>query len=145
MPVSELHRLIYLSRSTLAAETRAAELQAILNRSRKANHLAGITGILLSSRGYFCQVIEGMLQPLELLFETIQLDARHTDVTVLEFAAVQQRLFADWHMAHLNIDDQASRDEQVEMVLAQLHLAATGRSMVRVFADLITQREAFRH
>lgn len=133
-----------MSRSTTPADMRDAILQSILARSRKANHLAGITGILLCSRGYFCQVIEGNLQPLELLFETIQLDDRHSDVTVLEFIAVPGRLFGAWDMAHVDIDDGHASEASVAAAIDQLSMAATGRSMVQVFADLIGQREAFR-
>jgi len=116
----------------------------ILSRSRKTNHLAGITGILVCSRGYFCQVIEGLLQPLELLFETIQLDLRHTEVTVMEFVPVQARLFASWDMAHLDIDDPVEADSRLQAVVQQLTISTSHRKTVDVFADLITQREAFR-
>ncbi|OSZ64530.1 hypothetical protein CAP39_13330 [Sphingomonas sp. IBVSS1] len=142
--MNDLHRLIYISRSTLPAEVRTDELHAILARSRKANHLAGITGVLLCSKGYFCQVIEGNLQPLELLFETIQLDDRHTDVTVLEFIATSERLFGAWDMAHVDLDEGGPEETSIKTAMQRLQMAATGRSMVRVFADLIGQREAFR-
>lgn len=143
--MNELYRLTYISRNLVPIELRAQSLQDILDHSRKANHLAGITGILLSSRGYFCQLIEGLSQPLELLFETIQLDPRHTDITVMEFVPVQSRIFTCWDMAHFDMEDPAGRDHTIETVLNRLKISGSSRNMIRVFADLITQREAFRN
>lgn len=143
--MNELYRLTYISRNLVPIELRAQSLQDILDHSRKANHLAGITGILLSSRGYFCQLIEGLSQPLELLFEAIQLDPRHTDITVMEFVPVQSRIFTCWDMAHFDMEDPAGRDHTIETVLNRLKISGSSRNMIRVFADLITQREAFRN
>ena len=55
------------------------------------------------------QALEGERTILEGIFERIQGDPRHDDVTVLSFEPVGERVFPDWDMAYLgNVEPGAS-------------------------------------
>jgi hypothetical protein len=58
------------------------------------------------------QVLECARSDIEAIFETIQCDPRHKDVTIMHLHAVEQRCFGDWSMAFAGIDG-VSNDPQI--------------------------------
>jgi hypothetical protein len=98
-----LHRLVYYSANRIETDsaTFAAQIEQILEVSRKNNQLVGITGALMFSWGYFGQVLEGPQAAVEATFERIQQDLRHGDVSLLEFVPVSVRSFDTWAMAYV--------------------------------------------
>lgn len=97
----ELFRLIYVSRNASREEGAGVENEAdrILRASRRNNPHRGVTGALLYNDDCFAQVLEGPLAEVEQVFELIQCDPRHADVTVLDAGPVARRDFAAWAMA----------------------------------------------
>lgn len=95
------YRLVYYSANRLAGsdDTVLAEIDNILDASRRNNSLVDVTGALMFSRDYFGQVLEGPRGAIEATFERIQQDARHGDVALLEFAPIVARSFEQWSMA----------------------------------------------
>ena len=82
--MSNLYKLSYISKNTIIGDQAnlKSEIDSILKSAHKNNPVMGITGALLFSGGYFCQVIEGEEENIESLFEIIQMDNRHADITV---------------------------------------------------------------
>jgi hypothetical protein len=101
-----LFSLAYFSRNAIAGS--GAEVQAhiaqILSSARRNNAACGVTGALLFSDGCFAQVLEGRRSDVETIFEAIQCDARHCDVTILHLHEVERRSFGAWSMAFGGID-----------------------------------------
>lgn len=95
-----LFRIVYVSRSRIAAAVGEEEVAGILDASRRNNAAVGVTGALLFCRDCFAQVLEGPLDAVSVVFERIQGDPRHAEVVVLEAAPVAARGFADWSMAY---------------------------------------------
>ena len=97
----ELFRLIYVSRNTSREEGAGVEDEAgrILRASRRNNPVRRVTGALLYNSDCFAQVLEGPLAEVEQVFELIQRDPRHADVTVLDAGPVPARDFPEWAMA----------------------------------------------
>jgi hypothetical protein len=98
---SDLNRLVYYSRNRIpgtSAEVVVA-VDAILASAQRNNSHLGVTGALIFNDGIFAQVLEGSRREIELTFERIQRDARHSDVEVLAFEEVQNRQFPSWSMA----------------------------------------------
>lgn len=95
-----LHKLVYLSYATTASEKAAlaAQVEQILDVSRRNNGEAAITGALMYNQGCFAQVLEGELDAIEETFERIQMDERHDRVSILAFDKVEQRVFSNWSM-----------------------------------------------
>ena len=107
---NELYRIVYCSRNlmvgTAATDSHDAELQQILRSAREKNAAASVTGALLFNDEYFAQVLEGPRLAVEAVFERIQRDRRHSQVTVVENGWAATRDFPDWAMAHAQPDEQ---------------------------------------
>jgi hypothetical protein len=110
-----LFSLAYFSRN--AIEGSGPEVQAqiaqILGSARRNNAAQGVTGALLFSDGCFAQVLEGQRVDVEGVFESIQCDPRHCDVTILHLHEVERRSFGEWSMAFGGIEG-VSCDPQLQ-------------------------------
>lgn len=100
-----LVRLMYASRAAAAVDQE--ELVAILKKSKTSNPKVGVTGVLCYSEGTFIQVLEGGRNAVNQLYHRIAADARHHDVTLLNYDEIAERRFAGWsmgqvHMARIN-------------------------------------------
>lgn len=104
-----MYRLVYYSANRIRGthDDVRAQIDQILYASRRNNRLAGVTGALMFSSGFFGQVLEGPRDAIEATFERIQQDARHGDVSLLEFAPTDSAAFGDWSMAFVGADDDA--------------------------------------
>lgn len=98
-----LVRLIYASRSVgpIASDL----MEDILAQSRKNNPDVGITGVLCVCHGdVFMQVLEGGREEVNRLYGKLLRDARHTDVTILDYAEIDGRRFSGWRMGRVDLD-----------------------------------------
>jgi hypothetical protein len=143
--VSKLLNLAYISRNTIKGDKQAinSEIEDILASAHRNNPAKGITGALLYSGGYFCQVIEGPEEALEELYETIQMDDRHGDVTVLQFEPIEERGFSEWAMAFAGIEDEMRFD--ANGILAskdELKMREAGKNMVSVLEEMVKQHQS---
>ena len=106
-----IHRLVYYSQNRVAGTPAelTAVIHAILDASRRNNPRAGVTGALMFNAGCFAQVLEGSSSHVEHVFERIQQDPRHGDVSVLSFAPASGRCFENWSMsfAGASVEDAA--------------------------------------
>lgn len=101
-----IHRLVYYSRNRLTdGPLTAWIIKDILSASRTNNARVGVTGALMFNAGCFAQVLEGPQQAVEETFERIQQDERHGDVSLLDFAPVQERAFETWSMGYVGGSD----------------------------------------
>lgn len=98
----QVHRLIYRSHSTAPRDRRDEVLAEIFDVARAKNKKAGVTGALLISDNWFVQTLEGDEAVVTGLFEKIEADDRHTDVSVLESTTVDSRVFSRWSMARIS-------------------------------------------
>jgi hypothetical protein len=91
-----LSRLIYASRAADALTT--ADVEQILEASRRNNGRAGVTGILIFSSREFLQCLEGSREAINQTYGRILGDSRHAEVQVLDYREVDRRLFPEWGM-----------------------------------------------
>ena len=96
-----LVRLMYVSRASAGMDE--VELSAILRHSRPANAAAGITGMLVSTRNLFIQVLEGGRTEVNQLYNRICADKRHQDIELLYFEEISERRFAGWSVGQVNM------------------------------------------
>jgi hypothetical protein len=110
-----LFSLAYFSRNAIEGDGPEVQTQIaqILTSARRNNARHGVTGALLFSDGCFAQVLEGERGNVEGVFESIQCDPRHSDVTILHLHEVDRRSFGEWSMAFGGIDG-VSRDPKLE-------------------------------
>jgi Sensors of blue-light using FAD len=82
-----------------------AALLRLVAQARIANEQAGITGMLLYSRGCFFQVLEGRPGAVDMVFDRIYADARHIAIAQLIFEPIAQRAFGDWSMGYADVSE----------------------------------------
>lgn len=95
-----LVRLLYASRVVDAGPD---AIESILARSREFNPANGITGVLCYGGGVFLQCLEGGRAEVNDLYGHIVRDARHRDVTLLQYDEILERRFGGWSMGQVNV------------------------------------------
>lgn len=102
-------QLIYCSHMSPAKHeiVYSRALDDILDRSAEFNYLQKISAILLTDRKFFAQVIEGSPPEINRLYKKILHDERHQCVTLLQHTVTNIRLFPQWPMTLVEVDDLA--------------------------------------
>ena len=98
-----LVRLIYAS--SLASKAGPREIQDILETARTNNPEKGITGALCYDTAYFLQCIEGPRMAINHLYRIILDDKRATEMMLLEYSDIHERIFPKWSMAYVKADE----------------------------------------
>ncbi len=99
-------QVFYVSRATATLDN--AQVQALLNASRRQNARLDVTGCLLFSGHCFAQVLEGPQPVVSALASRIAADPRHLGVRVLSETRRDERDYGDWTMGYLydlNLED----------------------------------------
>lgn len=91
-----LFELSYIS-ETYAPMT-DADLQEILEKSRRNNKESGITGLLLYRPPLFIQLLEGPKEAVLATYERIKKDPRHGSISGLIQGDTKTRSFENWQM-----------------------------------------------
>ena len=140
---SNLYRLVYCSRNRIrGTESEVnATIREILSSARTNNSSHGVTGALLYNDGNFAQALEGPLAAVEQIFEKIQCDPRHSEVTVVQSGSVTGRDFPDWSMAFAGTSaaPQPLAAEMVEAVFA--NSADAKDQMLPLLQKLVVQED----
>lgn len=105
----DLVRLNYASTATFEPNEAGGievEVARILAESRRNNKAREVGGVLHYGNGFFFQALEGERGVVNDVYNTIAADPRHRDVQILSFNPVEQRLFADWSMKYVPIENQ---------------------------------------
>ena len=92
-----IKRLTYVSKlNAILDEDDIIEIGRI---SSENNRKRDVTGVLISVRDYFFQVLEGEEAIVDQLVEKISRDPRHNEITILSSeTGCEERLFTDWGM-----------------------------------------------
>lgn len=85
--------------SIAMAEWGASALDRIRHASARHNARLDVTGLLLYSAGSFLQLIEGEERAVINIFNRIERDPRHSDITVVDWQFIVDRQFGQWRMA----------------------------------------------
>ena len=96
-----LVRLLYVSKEIAEQPSQFAESN--LDKFRIENKLSEITGVLCSGEGIFLQVLEGERSAVNKLYVTICKDKRHTDIELLHYEEIKDRVFYAWSMDYIPI------------------------------------------
>jgi hypothetical protein len=129
-----LVRLLYASRSVDAGPE---AIESILAQSREFNPANGITGVLCYGNGVFLQCLEGGRVEVNELYRRIAGDARHRDVTLLQYEEILERRFGGWSMGQVNISK--SNQAQLLKYSERLELdpyALSGKVSLALLEDL---------
>ena len=143
-----MHYLVYVSQATKPVDD--AELEAILDVSRKYNSEQGVTGLLIyryspeTKSGHFIQMLEGDEQRVRALYDKIKRDKRHHTMIVLSEGELPTRMFGEWAMGFKNVDDKllASLPGYVRLGEASFDVKALSNSNTRALEFLKVFYEA---
>ncbi len=102
-----IYKLIYTSKAVPG--TTDAVLEDILAAARRNNGDLDITGMLLFFDDHFIQLLEGQRNDVMKLYEKIKQDARHTDVDLMFEEYQEDRVFGDWRMAYVPLDQENAK------------------------------------
>lgn len=143
--MSNLFRLAYISKDNFTGpvEEQKENVQSILDVAQRNNKKIDVTGALLWSGDYFCQVLEGENEALEELFETIQMDSRHNQITVLHFEPIDRRSFSEWAMAMAGNEPTMRFDiEGIRASKDEILMRETGKDLVNVLEQLVLKHQS---
>ena len=130
--MSAVFQVFYVSRATTAFDN--AQIQSILQASRRQNARLDVTGCLLFSGHCFAQVLEGRQAVVSALARKIAADPRHVGVRVLSEGQRDERDYADWAMGYLydlNLED----DLETLLMIPDRSPAVTADVMERMRPD----------
>jgi hypothetical protein len=97
-----LVRCLYASRAAEGLD--ADRIQSILEQSRENNPGLGVTGLLCYGDDVFIQVLEGGRDEVCELYNAIAKDDRHTNVRILVFEEISERMFGNWKMGQVDLE-----------------------------------------
>ncbi len=98
---SELIHCIYASAAARAFN--AHELAELLRRARENNARLELTGMLLYAEGSFFQVLEGPADVVDALYNKIEADERHDQMTRIIREPIPKRFFDTWTMGFYKV------------------------------------------
>ena len=130
--MSAVFQVFYVSRATAAFDN--AQVQSILQASRRQNARLDVTGCLLFSGHCFAQVLEGRQAVVSALARKIAADPRHVGVRVLSEGHRDERDYGDWAMGYLydlNLED----DLETLLMIPDRSPAVTADVMERMRPD----------
>jgi len=120
-----MRQLIYSSRWTdQARQDVVLTVQQIISKSIQNNRLVDVTGFLLSQDGLFIQLLEGPMRAVGETFDRISADPRHDTVKLLSDIKPERRLFHEWNMAGVQVEEAIPRVLTAETALGLLQTAA---------------------
>jgi hypothetical protein len=140
-----LCRLVYYSRNRLTGtpDQLIDSTRDILAAARRNNPRVGVTGALMFNAGCFAQVLEGPCDAVEHVFERIQQDERHGDVSLLAFAPADGRAFEHWSMAFVGASvEGAARYGGIAGESGYDPSRMTGETLFEVLHRLALEQEA---
>lgn len=100
-----LLRVLYVSAAN--GEPDDAEHAQLLAQARERNESLGVTGLLLYKDGLFMQFLEGAREDVEAVYASITRDPRHAGVRTILSGTIERRIFQNWSMAFIRLDDVA--------------------------------------
>jgi hypothetical protein len=136
---------LYASRASQGTGQLACE--EILSQSRRNNPRYGITGLLLFSGGIFVQVIEGGRKNVSQLLTRIARDERNSDLQILLFAEIGERMFESWTMGQVALSSLnpallLKHSERAELDPFSLGASATMALLTEIAASGAVQHRA---
>lgn len=142
--MAALYRYAYISKNTIEGSQRDidAEVTKILKTAGKKNAELDVSGALLYSGGYFCQILEGEQDALDLLMTAIAADARHTDVFIVSAEPIEVRGFEKWAMALAGVEHTLRfRFAGIKPSTDKLAMKASGEFITSTMEQLVLQLE----
>lgn len=140
-------------RSVAVSPPTGSGMQNLLRAAQTRNQALGLTGILLYDRGTYFQWLEGPPEGLNRVWDSIERDPRHRNISVLRNEPIGDRLFDGWdlrlaHGSQVRIDAAiAAMEHSSERMIQVLRKpqSLVNLSLTAVVAEHILPRLADAH
>ena len=87
----------------------------LVDKASRRNKSLNITGVLSFDNGRFGQILEGKPKDVELLWDAIQRDPRHSNVVSLGMKRINSRRFANWSMRLCGREEITSANPDIKL------------------------------
>lgn len=94
-----LTRLIYASK--ISDGFNLDTVESIVHAAKESNQRMNVTGLLCFDRHFFLQCLEGSRTHVNLIYQRILNDKRHTDIVMLDYREISDRDFSNWSMGYI--------------------------------------------
>lgn len=91
-----LVQLVYASKTT--KDLTVDGIKEIVNLAAIKNKGMDISGFLAANFQYFLQCLEGERDAVNRLYRSILNDERHSELSLISFKDIEDRIFPDWNM-----------------------------------------------
>ena len=128
--MSSTYQLMYLSKATAPVTQQA--LEQLAAREAAHNKPLGLTGVLVYSKGYFIQLLEGDQTAVRTTYNNITADNRHTNLHILHASGGEKtRAFTGQAMAVLNLDTASETTRsRLSLLCGDLNQSPNGRKVL---------------
>lgn len=109
LKTTRLRCITYLSFAS--AHVRSNDVKNILEISRARNLSDSVSGVLIFNGAVFVQIIEGPDRKIGSLITRIKNDHRHVELQILMDKPVLDRLFVNWSMGYVDLENGELRGE----------------------------------
>ncbi len=138
--MAQLKRIKYVSE--FAAHLTGIDIVNLVQQAEKNNACEDITGILIASGRIFFQVIEGPVEKIDALYANIVKDRRHKNVLLLNSECGVQRIFPDWALKRVDMNDESMT--RVEPLKALLETIIEHRKRIEMLSGVL-ERSVWEH
>lgn len=107
--MSEVNLATLCYASTATERCSSIEIGLIVEAAKKNNARLNITGVLFFGNNYFLQILEGPRHHINILYNKIVKDERHTNMQVLELREIGSRCFPEWTMKYMRSPSVAAK------------------------------------
>ncbi len=90
-------------------------LMQMVDKASRRNKTLNVTGALSFDNGRFGQILEGRPKDIEVIWESIQRDRRHTNVVSLGMKKINSRRFANWSMRLSGRDELTAANPELKL------------------------------
>ena len=102
-----LVRIIYASEAKTKIDVPMS--RAILEKAQENNERNDLTGMLVFNSRYFLQAIEGSPQKINALYNVLMTDPRHTNLFILGYEHITERMYGEWRMNYATLNEANKR------------------------------------
>lgn len=127
--------IVYVSTAANPAE-RATQAESIAEYSRVSGMKTKITGLMVVQDNYFFQALEGEKRAILRLFDKIQQDPRHTNITLLLMEDIATRSFVSWSKVSARRNEHAEDTAQRIAAVVQRLTNLAGVTALDIFRAL---------
>ena len=142
-----MRTISYVSDSVIPSEILRGEVATLVASAQKRNQDLAVTGVLFFENDHFFQTIEGPEETVGRLYEQIERDHRHRNVSKLLDEPIGMRAFEGWSLDTFYVDNPDLINPVTLTALRSLHQYNFGfeaNSLIHFIKKMIDEMDTFK-